>query len=142
MALAVLLAAAGVAWWALLARRRGLAAWRDGALIILLPPVAGIVTVTVAALAHAAWVHQIAPYTFLPKPLPLPMPWTITALAAGLAVAAAGATWNEMRHPGLIGAENRYRLSHLRVGGRRLRHGRLQHHEVVDVDERVSEVLP
>jgi hypothetical protein len=98
--------------------------------------VAGLAIVTVAALGHATWVRQIAPYTFLPKPLPLPMPWTVTAFAAGVAVAAAGAGWNEMRHSWPIGAENRYRLSHLRAGGRRL-----QHHEVVDVDERVGEGL-
>lgn len=114
MALAIALAAAGIAWWALVARGRGRRAWRDGALLILIPAATGIVAVTVAAIAHAAWVRHIAPYTFLPKPLPLPMPWTITALAAGLAVAAVGAAWREKR---------------------------LQHHEVVDVDELVGEVI-
>jgi hypothetical protein len=119
MAMAVALAMASVAWWALLARRRGRNAWRDGALLIPIPPVAGLAIATVAALAHAAWVRQIAPYTFLPKPLPLSMPWTITALAAGVAVAAVGAAWRESR----------------------LARSLLQHHEVVDVDERMSEGL-
>ncbi len=119
-ALAVLVAVASVAWWALLARRRGRTAWRDGALLIPIPAATGIVAVTVAAVAHAAWVRQIAPYTFLPKPWPLPMPWTITALAAGVAVAASGAAWREIR----------------------LERLRLQHHEVVDVDERVGVRFP
>jgi hypothetical protein len=119
LAIAVTLAAACIAWWAMAARGRGLRPWRDGLLLIAAPPIAAATALTIAAVIHAQWVRLVAPYTYLPQPFVLPMPWTLTALAGGAAFAAVGAAWHERR---------------------------LQHHEVVDVDElageSVAQLLP
>lgn len=114
LAVALSAAIAGLIAWGVAVRRRRVSWWAE-TIGLAAPSAAAVALVMAAAWLHTQWVHAVAPHMMTLNPLAPPVPWTVTAIASGIAISAAGAAW---------------RLT------------RLQHHEVVDVDELARVVLP